>query len=115
MLAAALEAEVGAYIEAHVDQLDEDGRRQVVRNGHHLPRQVLTSSGAIEVTAPRINDKRTDDATSERRRFLLGDPGAVVPQEPEDRGRKPQHRSTPPNDGRVMIRAVQLCSGEEKA
>jgi len=69
MLAAALEAEVAAYVEAHIDQLDEDGRRVVVRNGHHQPRQVLTSSGAIEVTAPRVNDKRTDDATGERVRF----------------------------------------------
>ncbi len=69
MLAAALEAEVAAYVEAHVDQVDQDGRRVVVRNGHHLPRQVLTSSGAIEVTAPRINDKRTDEATGGRRRF----------------------------------------------
>ena len=63
MLAAALEAEVAAYIEEHAEQLDEEGRRLVVRNGHHQPRQVLTSSGAIEVTAPRVNDKRTDEAT----------------------------------------------------
>jgi hypothetical protein len=34
MLAAALEAEVAAYIAAHADQLDERGRRLVVRNGH---------------------------------------------------------------------------------
>ena len=33
MLAAALEAEVAAYITAHADQLDDDGRRLVVRNG----------------------------------------------------------------------------------
>ncbi|MFZ1286357.1 MAG: transposase, partial [Candidatus Phosphoribacter sp.] len=69
MLAAALEAEVAAYIAEHADQLDEDGRRLVVRNGRHQPREVLTSSGAIEVVAPRVNDKRTDDATGERKRF----------------------------------------------
>ena len=39
MLAAALEAEVAAYIDAHADQLDEDGRRLVVRNGHAEPRR----------------------------------------------------------------------------
>jgi putative transposase len=33
MLAAALQAEVAAYIEAHADQVDEAGRRLVVRNG----------------------------------------------------------------------------------
>jgi transposase-like protein len=68
MLAAALEAEVAAYIAAHTDQLDADGRRLVVRNGHAVPRQVLTSSGAVEVAAPRVNDKRVDEA-GERRRF----------------------------------------------
>jgi putative transposase len=69
MLAAALEAEVAAYIAVHADQLDEGGRRLVVRNGRAEPRQVLTSSGAVEVLAPRVNDKRVDEATGERRRF----------------------------------------------
>ena len=55
MLAAALEAEVAAYIAAHADQLDERGRRLVVRNGHAVARQVLTSAGAVEVHAPRVN------------------------------------------------------------
>jgi putative transposase len=69
MLAAALEAEVAAYIAAHVGELDERGRRLVVRNGHAQPRQVLTSAGAVEVVAPRVNDKRVDETTGERRRF----------------------------------------------
>jgi transposase-like protein len=69
MLAAALEAEVAAYLAAHADQLDERGRRLVVRNGHAQPRQVLTSAGAVEVVAPRVNDKRTDGQTGQRRRF----------------------------------------------
>ncbi len=69
MLAAALEAEVAAYIAVHADQLDERGRRLVVRNGRAEPRQVLTSSGAVEVLAPRVNDKRIDQATGERQRF----------------------------------------------
>jgi transposase-like protein len=30
---------------------------------------VLTSAGAVEVTAPRVNDKRTDAVTGERQRF----------------------------------------------
>ncbi|MBB5780748.1 transposase-like protein [Nonomuraea jabiensis] len=69
MLAEALKAEVDAYIGQFADERDERGRRLVVRNGHHEPRQVLTSAGAIEVRAPRINDKRIDPATGERRRF----------------------------------------------
>jgi transposase-like protein len=69
MLAAALEAEVAAYIDAHAGQLGGDGRRLVVRNGYAVPRRVLTSSGAVEVRAPRVNDKRVDEVTGERRRF----------------------------------------------
>jgi transposase-like protein len=69
MLAAALEAEVAAYIAAHADQLDVDGHRLVVRNGHAVGRQVLTSSGVVPVRAPRVDDKRVDELTGERRRF----------------------------------------------
>lgn len=69
MLAAALEAEVAAYIAAHAGELDERGRRLVVRNGKAEPRQVLTAAGAVEVVAPRVNDKRIDEATGERQRF----------------------------------------------
>jgi len=69
MLAAALRAEVAAYVEAHAHEVDEGGRRLVVRNGYAAPREVLTSSGAVEVVAPRVNDKRVDEATGERMRF----------------------------------------------
>ncbi len=69
MLAAALQAEVGAYVEAHADQVDETGHRLVVRNGHHQPREVTTAAGAVRVRAPRVNDKRTDEVTGERKRF----------------------------------------------
>ena len=69
MLAAALEAEVDAYIAQCTPSADEDGRRLVVRNGSHQPREVLTGAGAVEVTAPRVNDKRVDPETGERQRF----------------------------------------------
>jgi len=69
MLAEALAAEVDAYIAAFAAERDGNGRRLVVRNGYHQSREVLTSAGAVEVTAPRVNDKRTDPATGERRRF----------------------------------------------
>ena len=49
MLAAALQAEVAAYVEAFADQVDEHGRRLVVRNGHHQPREVTTAAGAVPV------------------------------------------------------------------
>ena len=69
MLAEALQAGVEAYIAAFASERDQDGRRLVVRNGSHQPREVLTSAGAVEVTAPRVNDKRTDPVTGERKRF----------------------------------------------
>ncbi|MFJ5834678.1 IS256 family transposase [Streptomyces sp. NPDC093089] len=69
MLAAALEAEVNTYIAELADQRDASGRRLVVRNGFHQPRKVTTSAGAIEVKAPRVNDKRIDETTGERKRF----------------------------------------------
>jgi hypothetical protein len=69
MLAAALQAEVAAYIEQFADVRGEDGRRMVVRNGTAQPRTILTSAGAVKVTAPRVNDKRAAPGTGERMRF----------------------------------------------
>jgi transposase-like protein len=69
MLAEALQAEVDAYIATFTSERDEHGRRLVVRNGYHEPREVLTSAGAVEVTMPRVNDKRVDPDTGQRQRF----------------------------------------------
>jgi len=82
MLAGALQAEVDAYIARFADERDDNGRRLVVRNGYHQPREVLTSAGAIEVTVPRVNDKRTGPDTGVRKRFS----SAIVP---------PRARKTP--------------------
>jgi putative transposase len=69
MLAVALEAEVDAYVSAFADEVDGAGRRLVVRNGHAQPREIVTGAGAVEVVAPRVNDRRVDEETGERRRF----------------------------------------------
>lgn len=69
MLAEALRAEADAYCERLAGEFDEDGHRLVVRNGYHHAREVLTSAGAIEVAAPRVNDKRAAPDTGERMRF----------------------------------------------
>lgn len=69
MLAAALEAEVNQYIVELAGERDEAGRRLVVRNGHHRERTVTTAAGPIAVKAPRVNDKRVDGETGERKRF----------------------------------------------
>jgi transposase-like protein len=75
MLAAALQAEVAAYIDAHRHEVDEHGRRLVVRNGFHAQREVTTAAGAVPVRAPRVNDRRIDAETGGRRRFA----SAILP------------------------------------
>jgi transposase-like protein len=75
MLAEALQAEVEAYITQFAGERDENGRRLVVRNGSHQPREILTSAGAVEVTAPRVNDRRVDPDTGERAKFT----SAILP------------------------------------
>src|SRR4051794_41806248 len=100
MLAAALEAEVAAYIAAHADELDENGRRLVVRNGHARPREVLTSAGAVEVAAPRVNDKRLDEAGGRRRVPPAGPPPRGPQAPPSKRGAAPR---SPPRFSRARF------------
>ena len=68
MIAAALKAEADEYVERFSDELDENGRREVVRNGRARERKVTVGSGTIPVRAPRVNDKRVDEE-GERERF----------------------------------------------
>ena len=75
MLAAALEAEVDAYVDACAEQVDEHGHRLVVRNGRARPRTITTAAGAIAIAAPRVHDGRVDPESGERRRFR----SALVP------------------------------------
>jgi transposase-like protein len=69
MLAEAVQAEVDAYLARFSEELDEHGHRLVVRNGYHQPREVTTTAGPVEVTMPRVNDKRVDPDTGEQLRF----------------------------------------------
>ena len=68
MLAQALEAEVDAYIETAKNQRDENGHALVVRDGRARGREILLGAGAVDVRAPRVNDKRVDE-NGQRRRF----------------------------------------------
>lgn len=61
MLARAVEAEVAAWIDDHAHLKDEAGRRQVVRNGSHPERTILTGLGPIEVKQPRVHDRRPSE------------------------------------------------------
>jgi len=74
MLAAALEAEASAYVERFSDQRDVDGHALVVRNGKARARRVTVGSGTLEITAPRVNDRRVD-TEGKRKRFT----SAILP------------------------------------
>jgi len=70
MLAQALEAEVEAYLEAATDERDKGGRAPlVVRNGRARSREVVCGAGTIEVSAPRVNDKRIHQESGQQMRF----------------------------------------------
>ena len=72
MLAAAMEVEVADYVEGLVGEVDEKGRRLVVRNGRHERRMITTTAGAVEIHQPRVDDRRVDPETGEKRRFRSG-------------------------------------------
>jgi len=58
MLVQALNQEVEEYIQQFASEIDENGRRLVVRNGVGRPRKVTMGSGTVEVQAPRVDDRR---------------------------------------------------------
>jgi putative transposase len=58
LLVQALNLEVEQYIQSHKDDVDENGRRLVVRNGHAKSRKITMGSGSVEIEAPRVNDRR---------------------------------------------------------
>lgn len=68
MIAAALQAEADEYVASFVDEVDEHGKRLVVRNGQARERGVTVGSGTVKLRAPRVNDKRVNEA-GERQKF----------------------------------------------
>jgi putative transposase len=69
MLAAALEAEVDAYLIELVAERDENGHRLVTRNGHARERRITTVAGSVAIRAPRVEDRRVDRESGERTKF----------------------------------------------
>ena len=62
MLMQAIEVEVEAFLAAHAELVDEQGRRRLVRNGHAPERQIQTGIGPIEVRRPKVRDRGAGDA-----------------------------------------------------
>ena len=61
LLQVALEKEVANYIALFRDEVDDENRRLVVRNGTKPARTIQTGIGEVEVRQPRINDRRVDE------------------------------------------------------
>jgi len=60
MLATAIDAEVADWIDRHAHLKDQQGRRQVTRNGHLPERTITTGIGEVPVRQPRVRDRRPD-------------------------------------------------------
>ena len=58
LLAQAIEAEVAEWIDQHQHLTDQQGRRQVVRNGYLPERKIVTGIGEVAVQQPRVHDRR---------------------------------------------------------
>ena len=61
MLTQAIEAEVADWIAQHASLMGQDGHRLVVRNGYLPSRKLSTGVGTVEVTQPRVHDRRPSD------------------------------------------------------
>ncbi len=66
LLTQAIQDEVTSYVAAREDLLDEEGRRQVVRNGYLPARTIQTPMGDVPVKQPRVRDRRSG---AEREKF----------------------------------------------
>ena len=62
MLATAIEAEVAEWIESHAHLKDQNGHRQVVRNGYLPERNITTGVGDLPVRQARVHDRRPEGA-----------------------------------------------------
>jgi transposase-like protein len=58
VLQAAIEHEVGAYLDMFKELKDETGKRMVVRHGFLPERDLLTGIGPLSIKQPRVRDKR---------------------------------------------------------
>ena len=67
MLATAIDAEVAEWINSHQHLTDEQGHRQVVRNGYHSKRKITTGLGQLEIEQPRVHDRRPE---GQREKFI---------------------------------------------
>ena len=68
MLIEALRTEANDYVARHHEERDAEGRALVVHNGKGQARKLTLGAGTVELTAPRVNDRRCDEQ-GQRQRF----------------------------------------------
>ena len=100
MLQKALEAEVEAYLNSFAEAKDENGHKVVVRNGHAPERSILTGIGALEVSRPRVDERKAVANDAEHPRFASG----ILPR---------FLRRTPSVDGVVAVLYLKGISGND--
>ena len=66
MLEVALNLEVEEFCRTHAEVRDENGCRQVVRNGFNEARTIVTGAGPLRVQTPRIDDRVLEEVGESR-------------------------------------------------
>ena len=56
----AVEIEVELFLERYQYLMDDQGHRQVVRNGHRPVRRIVSGAGLLEIATPRVDDRVLD-------------------------------------------------------
>lgn len=62
LLRMALENEINEHIQRFENSRDARGHQQVVRNGYHKPREIITGIGPVSLTQPRAYDRSGQNA-----------------------------------------------------
>jgi putative transposase len=57
LLQQALDVEVELFLERYQYIMNDDGHRQVVRNGYRPERKIVTGAGQVDVKTPRVDDR----------------------------------------------------------
>ncbi len=63
LIAEAIQAELDEQMTKYEDQKTADGRRRVVRSGHHPERQIITGVGKVSVEVPKIRSREGESAS----------------------------------------------------
>lgn len=66
MLQTAIDQEVHDFLVMHSNRVDEQGRKQVVRNGYLPAREIQTGAGPLEVSQPRVRDNSPEKSNRVR-------------------------------------------------